>query len=256
MSSPGAGLTTLGLEAGEPARCRVLVSMSDPTGAPLLASAPHEAGAVSETGAAALETAPLGQPRPRALASRPRASASRRGSRRSPEGGTGLVAHQTRKWLCRMGRLPVCDPAPGRTRPRGARLSGLVLPAGVWLRDPNPITDSPRGAPPGPHARAGWYLRRREPALRPERPARALGVRRKMASPGREAGSRPSIATGASPARPQFGCAPDIADSAGERESACGTRSRACSAGTARPDRGIWSSTRRAPTDGRPTRPQ
>lgn len=126
-----------------------------------------------------------------------------------------------------------------------------------WLPDPPTLMGIPRAAVfHAPHIKGRLVSNPREPTSQTDRAAPVLGVRPKMAGPGREAGYRPSIPMGVSPARQSFGCAPDIADSAGERESACGTQSRACSAGTARPDRGIWSSTRRAPTDGRPTGPQ
>ena len=137
-------------------------------------------------------------------------------------------------------------------RRRGSRRAHKIITTGagrlrylsVYLKWRDAREQPWLNAPPGPHARAGWYLRRPHTASQPERAARGLGVRRKTARPVREVGSRPGIATGASPIRPRFGCAPDIADSAGERESACGARLRACSAGTAQPDRGIASSTR------------
>lgn len=85
---------------------------------------------------------------------------------------------------------------------RPARPSELVTTGRLVGCPTPPLMGIPRAAVSyAPHIKGRLVSTPPEPTSQTDRAARVLGVRRKMAGPGREAGSRPSIPMGVSPVR-------------------------------------------------------
>lgn len=87
---------------------------------------------------------------------------------------TGLVGHQSRNCLCRIGRLPARGAVAGRIRPREVGSQDWLLPAaGIPARLANPITDSltARGAFSWAGCKTGLVFVLPKPASQPDRAA-------------------------------------------------------------------------------------